>query len=57
MEYKNSVIEDLIKDPSNYVNGCAKFPVYVATVATSYSEELTELDYLQSYLSKKHRVR
>ncbi|CAB5203051.1 M-phase phosphoprotein 8-like isoform X1 [Rhizophagus irregularis DAOM 181602=DAOM 197198] len=54
--YKNSVIEYLIKDPLNYVNGCAKFPVYVATVATSLLEELTELDYLQSYLSKKHRV-
>ncbi|GBB91074.1 hypothetical protein RclHR1_01820003 [Rhizophagus clarus] len=54
--YKNSVIEDLIKDSSNYVNGCAKFPVYVASVATSLSEELTELDYLQSYLSKKQRV-
>lgn len=56
MGYKNSVIEYLIKDPLNYVNGCAKFPVYVATVATSLLEELTELDYLQSYLSKKHRV-
>lgn len=56
MGYKNSVIEYLIKDPLNYVNGCAKFPVYVATVATSLLEELAELDYLQSYLSKKHRV-
>ena len=57
MEYKNSVLEDLIKDPSNYVNRYAKFPIYVATIATLLSEDVTELEYLHSFLTKKIKVR
>ncbi|RIA99463.1 hypothetical protein C1645_357756 [Glomus cerebriforme] len=56
IEYKNSVLESLIKDSSNSVDEHDAFPIYVVTTANSLSEDLTELDNLQSYLSKNLRV-
>lgn len=58
MEYGNSGLEDLIKGSSNSVNELTKFPIYLATVATSLSakDDLTELDKLQEHLSKYLKV-
>lgn len=56
MEFKNSVLDSLIKDSLNSVDEFNKFPIYIATVTTSASDDLTELDNLQSFLSKKFKV-
>ncbi len=54
MEYKNSVLEDLLNDYSNSIKGCAaEFPIYIATVAASISEEITELENFKSFLLKR----
>jgi hypothetical protein len=56
MEYNDSVLSNLIKDSLNSANEFTKFPIYVTTIESSSSDDLTELDNLQAYLSKKFKV-